>query len=48
MTPEARAELVRLKELLRKEQETPFVPTPPQVEGSDEPVKPKRGRKAKE
>jgi hypothetical protein len=32
MTPEERAELVRLKELLR---------------GKQEPVKPKRGRKAK-
>ena len=47
MTPEARAELVRLKELLRK-QDDEYVPTPPAVEGSDEPVKPKRGRKPKE
>ena len=46
MTPEARAELVRLKEL--KKQEDEYVPTPPAVEGSDEPVKPKRGRKPKE
>jgi hypothetical protein len=37
MTPEERAELVRLKELLRGKQE-PVV---------QEPVKPKRGRKAK-